>query len=216
MEYRKVKFTGIKDEISVSRDGKDIKYQGKTVHQSLIKSGKQKHGFYQVCISGKPIYVHHLVAHAFVHNPKPLSYKMILHKNCVSTDNEADNLEWGDGRTLYENQNKNGVLNNQSIEFRGRSTISYEDAVKIAQRLDAGESGKVLAVEFNVSEMSIARIRKKYSADKVKSIRYPKEIKENVIRLCKSYDTVTVSTITSIPYHTVYRWYRQAQLKNNK
>lgn len=213
MEYRKIKFNGIKDEIDVSKDGKDIKYQEKSLHQSLIKSNKQKHGFYQVCISGKPIYVHHLVALAYVHNPKPISYKMILHKNCISTDNSADNLEWGDGKALYLNQEKNGVLNNKNIEFRGRSAISYENAVKIARRLDEGEMAKVIAQEFNVSEMSIARIRRKYSENKVKSIRYPKEIKTNVLRLCESYDAVTVATITNVPYHTIYRWLKSENVR---
>ena len=79
------------------------------------------------------MYVHRLVALAFVPNPKPVSYKMVLHRNCVSTDNRYQNLEWGNQKALTQNRIKNGLAGAKSLEVRGSSTISYEDALKIAE-----------------------------------------------------------------------------------
>ncbi len=211
MEFKNIRYPGVKDEIKVSEDGSLIEYNGVPLHQSLIKSPKSRHGYYQVSIKGVVMYVHRLVALAFVPNPKPVSFKMVLHKNCVSTDNRYDNLEWGNQKSLTKNRIDNGLAGAKSLEVRGSSTISYEDAVKIAERLDNGELAKTIAKEFNVSEMSIVRIRKRYCKNKAKAIRYPKEIKMNILKLCQNHDPVQVAKITNIPYHTVWRWYTQSK-----
>ncbi|MCW3785882.1 HNH endonuclease [Plebeiibacterium sediminum] len=211
MEFKTIKYPGVKDEIKISEDGSLVEYNGTALHQSLIKSPKSRHGYYQVSIKGVVMYVHRLVALAFVPNPKPVSYKMVLHKNCVSTDNRYQNLEWGNQKALTQNRIKNGLAGAKSLEVRGSSTISYEDALKIAERLDNGELAKIIAKEFNVSEMSIVRIRKRYCKTKTKAIRYPKEIKMNILKLCEHHDPVQVAKITNIPYHTVWRWYTQSK-----
>ncbi len=211
MEFKNIRYPGVKDEIKVSEDGSLIEYNGVALHQSLIKSPKSRHGYYQVSIKGVVMYVHRLVALAFVPNPKPVSYKMVLHKNCVSTDNRYDNLQWGNQKSLTKNRIDNGLAGAKSLEVRGSSTISYEDAVKIAERLDNGELAKTIANEFNVSEMSIVRIRKRYCKNKTKAIRYPKEIKMNILKLCQNHDPIQVAKITNIPYHTVWRWYTQSK-----
>ncbi|MCW3806010.1 HNH endonuclease [Plebeiibacterium marinum] len=212
MKYKKIKYPGVKEDILVSEDGSVIKYNDEELHQSLIKSPKSRHGYYQVSVKGVVMYVHRLVALAYVVNPKPVSYKMVLHKNCVSTDNRPDNLEWGNQSGLTKNRIKNGLAGAKSLHVRGSSTISYEEAIKIADRLDKGELAKVIAKEYNVSEMSIVRIRKRYCKAKTKAIRYPKEIKENILKLCQHHEPVNIAKITNIPYHTVWRWYRESQL----
>jgi hypothetical protein len=209
-DFKKIRYPGVKEEISVGEDGKVVEYKGKTIHQSLVKSQKSRHGYYQISIGGVVIYVHRLVAMAYIHNPKPVSFKMVLHKNCISTDNHYKNLEWGNQASLIQNRIKNGLSGASSPENRGSSTISHKEAVSIAKRLDNGEFAKDICKEYNVSEMSIARIRKRYCKTNVKSIRYPKEIKENVVKLCKKHEPSHVAMITQIPYHTVWRWYKQS------
>ncbi len=204
-------YPGIKEPIQISEDGKKIVFNGREVHQSLVKPKGSEYGFYQVSISGKPLYVHRLVALAYVHNPKPVSYKMVFHKNRVSIDNSKDNLQWGDKAMMAQ---RAAERNQTTPEYRGRSTISFDEAVKIAKRLDNGEHAKDICVEYNVSEMSIARIRKRYCDNKIKSVRYDKEIKENILRLCEKYPASQVATITGIPYHTVYRWKKIHDKKN--
>jgi len=210
MRDKKIKYPGVSELVSVSEDGKVIEYKGSVIHQSLIKSNSNRNGFYQISIEGKPIYVHRLVALAFVHNPKPISYKMVLHKNCVSTDNHCTNIEWGNNAILVKNRIEHGLAGAKDLRNRGSSKITHSQAVDIAKRLDEGEFAKDICKEYNVSEMSIARIRKRYCKTNVKSIRYPKEIKENIIRLCQKYELSQVAEITQIPYHTVWRWYNQS------
>ncbi len=199
--FRKVNCVGINDAIEVNSNGNTVRVNGKTVHQSLVKSKNHKFGFYQVSVNGKRLYVHRLVAEAFVKNPKPVSYKLVLHKNGNTTDNEHSNLEWGDKKKSLQHRKKR-----DDKSFRGHSTISYEEALSIAERLDNGEFAKDISKEYGVSEMSIARIRKRYCQQKNKSVRYSREIKENILRLCQKHSPSHVANITKIPYHTIWRW----------
>lgn len=210
---KSLRYPGIKEPIEISEDGKTIKYMGKTVHQSLIMPKGAKHGFYQVSISGKPLYVHRLVALLYVHNPKPVSFKRVFHKNRISTDNHKDNIMWGDNSVFSQRLSERNKAN---PEYRGRSVISHEEAKRVAKRLDNGEHAKDICVEYGVSEMSIARIRKRYCTNKVKSVRYTKEIKENIIKLCEKHPASHVAQISGIPYHTVYRWKKYAMERLEK
>ncbi len=209
METRTLKINGISQDVEISKDGKQVIYKGKEVHQSLVKAQNSRNGFYQVSIESKILYVHRLVAQAFIRNPKPVSYKMVLHKNCVTTDNDSDNLEWGDFKRLSRNREREGLSGAKNLDYRGKSTISYEEAVKIASRLDNGEFAKDISKEYNVSEMSIARIRKRYCKKKSASPRYSKEVKNNIIKLLDKHPTKRVSEISGIPYETVYKWKRK-------
>ena len=210
---RQIKIKGIKGVVEVSEDGKEILHNKKKLHQSLVKSKSSTHGFYQVSCEGKRIYAHHIVALAYVNNPKPVSYKMVLHQNCVSTDNHYKNLMWGDRAMLFENRKKAGLSGGESAleTYRGSSSISYEEAVKIAKRLDKGEYAKDICKEYNVSEMSIARIRKRYCKNKIASPRYSKEIKETVLKLCQVHPPAKVAKIAGVRYETVWKWNKEAQ-----
>ncbi|WP_068471758.1 helix-turn-helix domain-containing protein [Saccharicrinis aurantiacus] len=209
MKTKKIKVNGISQEIEVSMDGKHIIYKDKEVHQSLVKPNNSRNGFYQVSIESKILYVHRLVAQAFIRNEKPVSYKMVLHINCVTTDNSAENLEWGDFKKLAINREKQGLSGAKNLDYRGKSTISYEEALKIAKRLDAGEFAKDISKEYNVSEMSIARIRKRYCEKKSASPRYTEDVKKNIVKLLEKHPTKRVAEISGIPYETVYKWKRK-------
>lgn len=52
-----------------------------------------KSGYYDACISGKRVRVHHLVLFAF-HGERPAKASG-LHKNDIKHDNRAENLYWG-------------------------------------------------------------------------------------------------------------------------
>ena len=210
MQYRDIKIPSIKEKITVREDGKEIVYKGKSVHLSLIKNKHHRNGYHQVSIEGKRIYVHRLVAEAFVANTKPVSNKMILHKDCNSINNHYKNIEWGDRKKMIENRIKNGIQNFSSIRvtYPGSSKISHEEAVKIAQRLENGEFATNICREYNVSEMSIARIRKRYLKQSA-SKRYPSEVKETVLRLLEKHRPHELVEITGLNYNTLYRWEKE-------
>ncbi len=212
LKFKTAKIPSISMDILVREDGKEIVYNGKKVHLSLIKNKNHSKGYHQVCIEGVRVYVHRLVAEAFVHNPSPLSYKMILHKDCNTLNNEYTNIEWGNHKKLIKNRIKNGIQNAPGFDstYRGGSKISHEEALKIVERLKKGEYAKNICKEYGVSEMSIARIRKRYIKEPA-SIRYPKEVKETAMRLMQNHKPHELVGVTGIKYHTLYRWYKELQ-----
>jgi len=214
LQYREVKILSINEKITVREDGNEILYKGKNVHLSLVKSKSHRYGFYQISIEGKRVYVHKIVAEAFVPNTQPVSYKMILHKDWNTINNHYKNLEWGNRKKFNENRIKNG---NQTMSeaFRGSSKITYQEAINISKRLESGELAKNICIEYNVSEMSISRIRKRYLKNTA-SKRFPSEIKETVLRLLLKHRAHELVAITGLKYHTLYRWNKEILNASNK
>jgi len=208
--YKEVTLKGLKGVVKVSEDGGEVFYNDKIVNQYLLKTKKQTKGYQCCSIGGKQFYVHHIVAKAFVHNSKPLTHKMVLHNDCNTLNNHRNNLSWGNNKILYSNRVRFNIpgagLVGRDETYRGSSTISHDDAVKIAERLDNGETARAIAKEFQVSEMSIIRIRKRYCKNKVASIRYPQEIKNTVIQLNANHSCKRIAEITGIRYETVMKW----------
>ena len=209
-----VKLKGVRDIVMVNEDGSEVKFQGRELNQHLIKTSKNSAGYKAVSIQGKSFYVHRLVAEAFIVNKKPITHKYVLHINNDLTNNHYSNLKWGTSKDLYAKNKKIGVVGGE--KYRGSSPISYEDALNIAKRLDKGELAKDICVEYNVSEMSIARIRKRYCQEKNASPRYNREVKTTVFKLAQKYSAPEIAKITGLTYHTVYRWLKKIEQTNEK
>ncbi len=213
-KFKQVKLKGVNDIIEVNEDGTILKYQGKEVNQHVIKTSKHNAGYKAVSINGKSFYVHRIVAEAYVHNDRPIANKYVLHLNNDVSNNHYTNLKWGTGKDLYAKNRQ--VIDDGGIKYRGSSTISYEEALKIAKRLDNGEFAKDICVEYGVSEMSIARIRKRYCKQKNASPRYNHEVKTMVYKLSKKYTAPEIANITGLTYHTVYRWLKKTEDSDEK
>lgn len=214
-KLKKVHLPDVPGIVKVNEDGTEIIYGGRKVSIHLIKSGNHSRGFYACSIKGKSFYVHRIVAEAYVQNKRPVVYRWVLHKNGDTLDNHYKNLVWGNASQLYKirtNLNIPGVgVTNFDEKYRGSSSISYEEALSIAERLDRGEYAKDISKEYGVSEMSITRIRKRYCKNKIASPRYDKTVKETVIKLAKKHSLNKVAQITGINYHTAYRWVKNAE-----
>ena len=217
-EFKEVKIKGISQPLKVNESGTKLLHEGKQVRIHFIKPKRHRNGYYVAHVKDKLLYMHRVVAEAFLVNKKPVAYKWVLHKNGNTLDNHYTNLMWGNSQVLNENNKRlvaEGIINPVvTKEYRGSSTISYKDAIKIAERLDNGEFAKDICKEFNVSEMSIARIRKRYCKNKVASPRYEKDIRETVIKLAEKHSAPHIAKITGIKYHTVYRWLRSENEKD--
>lgn len=209
MQFKNIRVKGLPKPIKISDTG-IVYYNGRMINTHIIKGKNHTKGFVCCSISGVPLYLHRLIADAFVKNPKPVTYKMVSHKDGDTLNNSPDNLAWGDAKIMYRHRVNAGVpgagVSHHDEKYRGSSKISYEEAIKVAERLDNGETAVAIAKEFNVSEMSIIRIRKRYCKKKIASPRYSKEIKETVLRLLLDHERKDVAKITGIRYETVRRW----------
>ena len=71
--------------VEVSGHG-DVRFNGKLLKQYYCN------GYMQVKVSGKQIYVHRLVAQAFI--PNPDNKPQVNHKDGNKANNNVNNLEW--------------------------------------------------------------------------------------------------------------------------
>lgn len=208
--YKVVNLKGTKGDVKINSDGTVVLYNDKPVNQYHLKSKKHSKGYRCCSIEGKQHYIHRMVAEAWINNPHPLTNKLVLHKDCNTLNNDKDNLSWGNTKALYHNRILSKVpgagVSTGLLAYRGSSTISYDEALKIADRLDNGETARAISKEYNVSEMSIIRIRKRYCKNKVASPRYPKDIKNIVVQLNQNHSYRSISEITGIRYETVIKW----------
>jgi transposase len=207
---RDANLKGIKGKVRVNEDGSSIYHNDKLINQYTIKSASHSKGYYCCSIENNQFYTHRIVAEAFVQNPKPISYKLVIHKDGDTLNNHFENLLWGNSKTLYQKRVEAGIpgagVSHIDKKYRGSSSISYDEAIKIAERLDKGETARSIAKEYNVSEMSIIRIRKRYCKKKVASPRYSKDVKSTVLQLLEKYSLKEVAKITGLRYETVRRW----------
>ena len=95
---------------AVTRDGQVYSYRRKI----YLKPNKTKCGYSQVmlCVDGnkEALYIHRLVAEAFIENPKGLD--TVNHINHNKEDNRVENLEWMSFQDNLQdgiNQNKKQV-----------------------------------------------------------------------------------------------------------
>ncbi len=218
--YKEVNLKGVKGSVKVNEDGTEILFNGKAINQYHLKSSRHTKGYSCCSIEGRQFYVHRIVAEAFVNNSKPLTNKLVLHIDCNTMNNHYENLVWGNTKMLHENRVKHNVpgagVDSKSLTYRGSSKISYDEALKIAARLDAGVTARAICKEYDVSEMSIIRIRKRYCKNKVASPRYPTEIKNVVRQLHQKHSYKKISEITGIRYETVIKWCKQDTKKRVK
>ena len=213
-EFKQVKLKGVPVPVEVNDDGTVVRCQDKIIKQHLVKTSKSGKGFLACSIMGKSFYVHRIVAEAFIVNKRPIACKFVMHLDNDLTNNRVTNLAWGNSKELYAKNRK--ILDAGEGKYRGSSTIPHDEAIKIAERLDKGEFAKDICLEYGVSEMSIARIRKRYCKEKNASPRYTSEIKATVYKLAAKYTGPEIAKITGLTYHTVYRWLKQKDKSDKK
>lgn len=66
----------------------------------------------------KTVFIHRMVAKAFIPNPKPNKYNQINHKNGIKSDNRAVNLEWCNNSINQLHAYKHGL--NKRVDYAGK------------------------------------------------------------------------------------------------
>ena len=70
----------------------NVRRKAKNRYKYLKNNSLDKYGYAKININGKTVYIHRLVAEAFIPNPENKS--QVNHINCKKDDNRVENLEW--------------------------------------------------------------------------------------------------------------------------
>ena len=129
-------------------------YKGKAFKMKLRID---KYGYKKIWLFGdnksKPLFVHRLVAMAYLPNPK--NKPQVNHINGIKTDNSLSNLEWVTGRENSRHAVATGLqTNNHSRKF------SHDDIVQIKSIHANGFSFRKIAKIYKVQHQTIGNIIK--------------------------------------------------------
>jgi len=111
------------------------------------------HGYMTVLIGKKRLYVHRLVAKAYLENP--LELPQVNHKNGIKHDNRVENLEWCTAKQNAKHKYAMGLDSQKGMSNTGRK-IGWADVLAIrASSLSCRKIAKV----YNLNKDHISRIR---------------------------------------------------------
>ena len=128
-----------RDIIRKSKLGNEYVYH---LQEKVLSKRKDKDGYELVNLfnDGKQITlkVHRLVAEAFIDNPNNLP--IINHKDCDTSNNSVDNLEWCD----YSYNNSYLDAGHKRALKKGKPLIAYKDGKEVGRFISSYEAAKVL------------------------------------------------------------------------
>lgn len=130
-------------------EGKQIKVSNRgnvmnPVTGEIINQHKATIGYMQVNIFNKQLYIHRLVAEAFI--PNPDNKKQVNHKDADKTNNNVENLEWVTQKENLEHARKL-ELNKAIGREWGRKVIDtetgevFESITAAAKKMNMSYSG---------------------------------------------------------------------------
>lgn len=120
-----------------------------------------KIGYPVTAIGGPPVYVHSLVAAAFL-GPRPEGYE-VNHKDGDKTNNCVANLEYVTQSENIAHAYRIGLRTASRVSINvgvrnGQSRITEDDVRTIRTRADSGESRRKIALAFGLSSAAVDAI----------------------------------------------------------
>ena len=129
----------------------------------LLKPMKLRVGYlachlYNGIGGGNRVYVHRMVAQAFLDKPSDPTYTLATHKNGDKLDNRPANLAWGNNLTNQRDRLRHGSSNKR--EKNGQSKLTPGQVSEIRRRHAAGGTPTMqgLGEEFGVVYQTISAI----------------------------------------------------------
>lgn len=105
---------------------------------------------------GKPMYVHRLVAIAFIPNPEGLP--QVNHLDGDKSNNRADNLEWCSGSENCFHAIREGIYEHARGESSATAKLTEPEVSEIRRLWSAGMLQKDIAARFGVGRKAITKI----------------------------------------------------------
>ena len=137
----------------VSNKGRVVGARGRL----LVQHAKEA-GYRTVHVSGLgPLYVHRLVALAFLGEP-PEGCTDVDHGDDDKANNDVDNLEWVTHAENMRRAAAGGRMNPRRGSACGNAKLTESDVAAIRERLGRGETQRGIAADFGVSQPLISHI----------------------------------------------------------
>lgn len=131
----------------------------RTIPEKIRKNQKHTSGYEAIVLAykGKNIYIHRLVANAFISNPKNL--KFVNHINGKKTDNRVENLEWCTPKENCAHALKIGCLKNIIGSNHHLTVLNEKQVIEIRSKyIPKKYTQKMLGDEYGVSSFVIRDI----------------------------------------------------------
>lgn len=124
-----------------------------------ILAGRIKNGYHLVCINGKYVPVHRLVATAFIPNPENKPY--VNHIDGVKSNNRVSNLEWCTHRENVRHAVETGLWMPAIGVEHGKCTTSEKDVRLVCLLLEEGMDWKSIKHKVSMSRNAYLNIRRR-------------------------------------------------------
>lgn len=173
-EFREIQFEegALQRRYSVSNYGRIVSFENNIKTGRILRCGKVQ-GYLTLKVNpklperqGKTFFVHKLVAQFYITRPSE-DHKYVLHKDFNKVNNIAVNLFWAteDQKNAHYNKNPKVLENREKLQLFPRQEghkLSSTEVMRIKKKIfdpDRKTRMKLIAKQFNISEMQLYRIR---------------------------------------------------------